>query len=133
MACAGCVVYRRTSDGHLEVLVAARRNGVWTFPKGKVRPGEALREAATREVAEEAGVRVRAGVELGATVYPVGSGRFKVVSWFAGEFRAGAPTPDGRELVELRWVSPAAAVQLLPTPLAVQVETLSAMLQRGFK
>ena len=44
------------SDGDRVLLV--REDGQWSVPGGGVEPGESLREAARREVREEAGVRV---------------------------------------------------------------------------
>ena len=55
---AGGVVWRR-SDVGVEVLLAHRpAHRDWTFPKGKLDPGETLRQCARREVEEETGVRV---------------------------------------------------------------------------
>ena len=51
------------ADGR--VLMQRRRaerqhGGLWEFPGGKVEPGESLTAAATREIAEELGVHLRA-------------------------------------------------------------------------
>ncbi|HEY6167606.1 MAG TPA: NUDIX domain-containing protein [Verrucomicrobiae bacterium] len=59
---AGLLMYR-LRDGELEVLLAhpggpfwARKDaGVWTIPKGEVKPGEDLLAAAQREFQEETG------------------------------------------------------------------------------
>lgn len=53
-------IWRRSERG-LEVLVTRRPQGVhlegaWEFPGGKIDPGESLREAGLREVAEEVGL-----------------------------------------------------------------------------
>ena len=54
----GAVVFRRD-----EVLLVRRGRppfaGHWSIPGGKVEPGETMREAVLREVAEETGVRAR--------------------------------------------------------------------------
>jgi predicted NUDIX family NTP pyrophosphohydrolase len=60
---AGILLYRRRRSG-LEVLLAhpggpfwrGRDAGAWTIPKGLVAPGEALLDAARRELREETGL-----------------------------------------------------------------------------
>ena len=60
---AGILLYRRRGSG-LEVLLAhpggpfwrGRDAGAWTIPKGLVAPGEALLDAARRELREETGL-----------------------------------------------------------------------------
>ena len=61
---------RTRPDGEIEVLLVHRpRYDDWTFPKGKARDGEALEEAAQREVEEETGLACKLGMELAATLY----------------------------------------------------------------
>ncbi len=43
---------------------------LWTFPSGKVEPGESAAEAAAREAGEEAGIVVEPLVVLGSRVHP---------------------------------------------------------------
>ena len=72
---AGIVLYRRTADGAVEVLLGhmggpfwARKDaGAWTIPKGEVGPGEEPAAVARREFEEELGVAVPTGdlVDLG--------------------------------------------------------------------
>ena len=60
---AGILLFRRRRGG-LEVLLAhpggpfwrGRDAGAWTIPKGLVAPGEALLDAARRELREETGL-----------------------------------------------------------------------------
>ncbi len=60
---AGALV-RRARDDHL-LLLHERRGDRWCFPKGHVDPGESLRTAAQREIAEETGItRLKIAREL---------------------------------------------------------------------
>lgn len=52
---AGGVVVRRVKH-NWRVLLLCDMNGSWTFPKGVVERGEAKRDAAAREIAEEVGL-----------------------------------------------------------------------------
>lgn len=73
--------------------------GRWSFPAGYVNRGEALEDAARREVREELGVSVRLTGLVG--VYS-GQGDPVVLVVYAGEVKEGDPTPDGRELRQVR-------------------------------
>ena len=82
---AGGVVARSTADGQgTEVLVVHRaRYDDWTFPKGKLDPGETWEEAAAREVHEETGVVVALGRELTSVDYIDNRGRPKRARYWA--------------------------------------------------
>jgi 8-oxo-dGTP diphosphatase len=66
---AGAVVWRSADDRHEVLLVHRDRYDDWTFPKGKLDPGEAAHVAALREVEEETGVRIRLGPRLARHEY----------------------------------------------------------------
>lgn len=80
----------------------------WTFPKGKVDPGESVAEAAVREVREEASVDVTLGVPLAQVDYQDRQGRPKVVHYWTMTVSAGSVGGD-HEVDEARWVSVAEA------------------------
>jgi ADP-ribose pyrophosphatase YjhB (NUDIX family) len=73
--------------------------GRWSFPAGYVNRGEALEEAAVREVLEEFQVTIRLTGLVG--VYSE-RGEPVVLVVYAGEIEAGQPLPDGREVGEVR-------------------------------
>jgi 8-oxo-(d)GTP phosphatase len=78
---AGAVVFR---SGKRVLLVHRPKYDDWSFPKGKVDPGEHVAAAAVREVAEETGLHVRLGPPLASQRYPVSGGRTKQVSYWVG-------------------------------------------------
>lgn len=79
----GCVVWRASDGGPLEFLVIHRpRYDDWSFPKGKLDPGETDEECALRELAEETGVGGELGVELTPVEYVDHKGRPKLVRYW---------------------------------------------------
>jgi 8-oxo-dGTP diphosphatase len=105
---AGGVVMR----GGRVALVHRPKYDDWTFPKGKLDPGEDFEQAALREVEEETGMRCRLGRELPSTRYVDPKGRRKVVRYWQMEPLEGDFAPN-REVDELRWVAPPEARGLL--------------------
>jgi 8-oxo-dGTP pyrophosphatase MutT (NUDIX family) len=110
---AGGVVWRRGSKGGLKVLLVHRdRYDDWSFPKGKLDPGETHRHAALREVEEETGLRCKTGDELPEVRYEDRKGRPKRVRYWSMEPVGGSFTPND-EVDEVRWVSLDAARDVL--------------------
>ena len=80
---AGGLVCRRDEDGNAEILVVHRSvYGDWSFPKGKLEPGEREEDAAAREVEEETGLRCRLDREVATTRYRDSRGRPKTVRYW---------------------------------------------------
>ena len=102
---AGGLVFRTTSKGRLEILLAHRpAYDDWSFPKGKAEPGESPEETALREVVEETGYRCRIVAALGATRHRI-SGGVKEVHWFAMRPLPGSPGFEpNNEIDEIKWV-----------------------------
>lgn len=83
MRAAGGLVCRRDEDGNAEILVVHRSvYGDWSFPKGKLEPGEREEDAAAREVEEETGLRCRLDREVATTRYRDSRGRPKTVRYW---------------------------------------------------
>jgi 8-oxo-dGTP diphosphatase len=80
---AGAVVSRK---GPEVLLVHRPKYDDWSFPKGKLDPGEHAVTAAVREVAEETGLDIRLGPPLRDQEYVVGNGalRPKRVHYWVG-------------------------------------------------
>ena len=105
---AGGVVER---DGRV-LLVHRPRYDDWTFPKGKLDPGESFEDAALREVEEETGVRCILGRELPSTRYEV-NGRTKLVRYWMMAPETELEFTPNDETDDLRWVTPDEARALL--------------------
>jgi 8-oxo-dGTP diphosphatase len=107
----------------LGVLVGKRRddNPPWTFPGGKIEPGESPEDAAVRETLEETGLRVRATGVIGNRIHPRTGVRIvyvaAVLASDAGVRLREALTDSAAaaddELTEVRWVSLAEAGELM--------------------
>jgi 8-oxo-dGTP diphosphatase len=100
-----------TRDGRV-ALVHRPKYDDWTFPKGKLDPGEDFEQAALREVEEETGLRCRLGRELQSSRYTDAKGRPKLVRYWLMEPGSGEFRPND-EVDELRWAEPAEARDLL--------------------
>ncbi|MEU2247382.1 NUDIX hydrolase [Streptomyces sp. NPDC019224] len=114
---AGCVLWRRppaSAEGVELCLVHRPRYDDWSFPKGKLKRGESLREAAVREVLEETGHHCVPGVALPMVRY-VAHGRPKEVTYWSAEATAGSFVPN-REVDAVLWLPPAAARARLTQP-----------------
>ena len=109
---AGGLVVRQSVRG-AEVLVVHRAQyDDWTFPKGKLEPGESDEECAAREVEEETGLRCELGDELPSTAYTDGHGREKRVLYWRMRVVAGE-LAFAHEVNEARWLTVGEAAELL--------------------
>jgi len=85
---AGVLLYRRTANGGLELLLAhpggplfARKDaGHWSIPKGEIEPGEAPIDVARREFEEETGHPVPDGSPIDLGEIRQKGGKY-VVAW----------------------------------------------------
>ena len=112
---AGGLVVRENSRG-AEVLVVHRvQYDDWTFPKGKLEPGESDEECAVREVEEETGLRCELGDELPSTSYTDGLGRAKRVRYWQMQAVAGK-LAFVHEVDDARWLMIDEAASTLTYP-----------------
>jgi 8-oxo-dGTP pyrophosphatase MutT (NUDIX family) len=114
IAAVGGVVYRRRSAGP-ELLLIRKRNGFWTLPKGRIKPGESDHEALMREVREETGIGgdVESLVQqVRYTIHKANGQRQKIVSYYVVRAGDGVIQPDASEGIEaVRWFPLRAALR----------------------
>ena len=123
---AGAIPWRLNSGNkdQLEVLLIHRpRYDDWSWPKGKIDPGETIPECAVREVEEEIGLTAPLGIPLPPIHYHVAAG-LKVVHYWAVDVDGAASMPDGTEVDSVMWCPPEKAARLLSNP--SDIETAAA-------
>ena len=112
---AGGLIVRR-HYGELQIVVVHRPvQQDWSFPKGKLEPGETSELAALREVHEETGMVCRLLRFIGHTEYVDRKGRPKAVAYWVMAADTGSFTPN-EEVDELRWLTLEAASRLISYP-----------------
>ena len=100
---AGGLVYR-SEGAHIEIACIYREaRGDWTFPKGKLDPGETFEDAALREVLEETSLHCDVVRFIGTTNYTHRKGKPKIVAYFLMAVHGGDFTPND-EVDELVWL-----------------------------
>ncbi len=110
---AGGVVWRRNGETVEVLLVHRDRYDDWSFPKGKLDPGESWEQAAVREVFEETGVVGVLGDELGATDYVDHKGRPKRARYWAMGVAVDTGFEADDEISALVWMPVDEAAGLL--------------------
>jgi 8-oxo-dGTP pyrophosphatase MutT (NUDIX family) len=103
---AGGVVVRNF-HGRPFAAVVQVREGVIALPKGHPDDGEAMKQAATREVREETGVEAEPVEKLGDIRYWYwrdGQRVLKVVSFFLFRYRSGSVRDHDHEVESAAWM-----------------------------
>jgi 8-oxo-dGTP diphosphatase len=100
----GGIVWRYGEGGVVEIVLVHRpAYDDWSFPKGKLEPGETEAQAALREVQEETGLRCRLGREVGTAAYRDRKRRPKTVRYWEMTPTVGTLGP-ANEIDDARWV-----------------------------
>ena len=108
LAAGGIVIDKETGTPRI-LLVHRPSYDDWSFPKGKLEPGETLEEAALREVREETGLDCRITRKLATLRYRYrtrNESRFrkKTVHYFLMERIRGDLQVPGKEVDRAEWV-----------------------------
>lgn len=109
---AGVVPVRRTSEGLQVALVHRPKYDDWSWPKGKLDPGEDDACAAVRETWEETGLQVRLGEPLPEVRYLLRGGSPKRVRYWIAVVTGGHGRLE-HEVDAVRWLSPKQAAKRL--------------------
>lgn len=117
---AGGVVVRGDGAAASVLLVHRPEYDDWTFPKGKVEPGESDEECAVREVEEETGLTCALGAELPSTEYADPRGRPKTVRYWQMRV-VGGSLRFVHEVDTAQWLGFTDAVSALTYPRDVDV------------
>ena len=88
-------------NGH--VLLTQGYHG-WSFPKGKIEPGETLEQTAIREVWEETAIRIELDHAFAAVVPSAKPGDTRTVTFFLGKSLDGMKPPVADEVEYAAWI-----------------------------
>jgi 8-oxo-(d)GTP phosphatase len=101
---AGAVIWRPAGNGSRVALVHRPKYDDWSFPKGKLEPGEHVLLAAVREVAEETALQVTLGRRLPPVEYDNGGMPKRVDYWVASVGAEPSGFEPTSEIDEVAWL-----------------------------
>ncbi|MBO3750784.1 NUDIX hydrolase [Streptosporangiaceae bacterium NEAU-GS5] len=99
---AGAVIWRGAETAPEVALVHRPKYDDWTFPKGKLKPGEHVINGALREVNEETGLSIVLGRAL-PPIHYLKDGRLKRVDYWAARAVGEGPIISWDEVDSVRW------------------------------
>lgn len=132
---AGAIIFKREGTGILFLVIYSNRNKIWGFPKGHLEEGETEKEAALREIKEEAGLadlKFINGFREEAVYFTVskrlpfkGQNIEKHVAYFLCEIENQDVIVDGNEISDYRFLRMDEAQEL------VRFDNLKKILRRA--
>lgn len=106
LAAGGIVLRPGATAAEPQTLIIHRpRHDDWSFPKGKLDPGETFEDAAVREVYEETGLHCVLGAELPSIDYPQPDGTTKVTRYWVMTVDRDDGFEPTDEVDARRWVT----------------------------
>lgn len=114
---AGAILWREVEGELFVALIHRARYDDWSWPKGKVDPGETLPQTAVREIAEETGLKVKLGIRLAIIKYKLPAGGDKEVHYWAARVSDSALAKSkfvpSEEVAKVDWIRASEAAKLL--------------------
>lgn len=114
---AGAILWREEKGQLLVAMIHRSRHNDWSWPKGKVDPGETLPQTAVREIKEETGLKIKLGPFLKTMYYKVPSGADKEVHYWSARVSDSALAKStfmpSEEVAKVDWKTPTEARALL--------------------
>ena len=132
---AGTLLYRRTADGGVEVLLVHpsgnyNRRAPWSIPKGEPDQGESLEAAARRETREETAVEVDHPLhDLGYADYQ--KSRKRIFCYGGAAPDNAAPKPASWEVDKAEFVDIMRAAELIHPDQAVFLTRLIKLIEES--
>jgi 8-oxo-dGTP pyrophosphatase MutT (NUDIX family) len=133
---AGAVIFKKEGPNILFLIIYSKRNKIWGLPKGRIEQAETEKEAAAREIKEEAGLENLDFIDgfREEIVYDVISKRSpfkgqrieKHAIYFLCETRNQDIIVDGREIADYRFLS------LMEAEKMVKFRNLNVILRRAY-
>lgn len=110
---AGAIVYTKENN-EIRYLLIRDFHGNWGFPKGHLENDETLKEAAVREIREEAGIDILLDTSFREDLsYVMPNGIDKTSVYFLGSFEHQDPSPQPEEVQEIRLLPYEEAMDLI--------------------
>lgn len=108
---AGAIIIKM-EEKNILILLVEHKNSTYVFPKGHVKRGETLKQAAKREVLEEVGLNIKVGKRLGKIIRGSSDKRTtKEIIMFLGTPKNYCHSPNTEE--KYKWFTFKKAIKVL--------------------
>lgn len=126
---AGGVIYKigENHSTHFLLVTTIKKGDKWIFPKGKAKFYEFTKQAAVREVKEEAGIKAKVMFKLKGSpfLYQKTSGKGQNVELFAMEYIKDANNWHEKHKREKKWMTYSEAMSVLTPEFSKALEEVN--------